>query len=367
MRLKPPSRAELDELIHELSLPRAEPRVLVLPDFFLDVIVTYGAELARFISDVEEAAGRGGGSLSFKSHRLMRGGNAANTASALAMLGAKVRLATRTSQLGLKLLRLLLPSSVDLSLARGDGDLSTTVALEVEVGGRLCNIMISDPGSLADYGPEDLAPGVHEAIASSSYVCIFNWASNRRGTQLAEAVLREAKEAKEAGGAKTFMDTSDPSKRAEEIPDLIRRVFKRDLLDALSVNENEARLYAKHVASEDLSDPLECAEALHRELGLRVDLHTASYSATLEGGELHLAPSFNVKPLRATGAGDAWNAGDIYGWSIGLRPRLRLLLANAVAAYYISSPNASHPTKPQVADFLRSAAVDSSSKINRLK
>jgi sugar/nucleoside kinase (ribokinase family) len=364
LRLKPPSRAELDELIRELSLPRAEPRVLALPDFFLDVIVTYGAELARFISDVEEAAGRGGGSLSFKSHRLMRGGNAANTASALAMLGAKVRLATRTSKLGLKLLRLLLPSSVDLSLARGDGDLSTTVALEVEVGGRLCNIMISDPGSLADYGPEDLAHGIHEAIASSSHVCIFNWASNRRGTQLAEAVLREAKE---AGGAKTFMDTSDPSKRAEEIPDLIRRVFKRDLLDALSVNENEVRLYAKHVVSEDLSDPLKCAEALHRELGLRVDLHTASYSATLEGGELHLAPSFNVKPLRATGAGDAWNAGDIYGWSIGLRPRLRLLLANAVAAYYISSPNASHPTKPQVADFLRSAAVDSSSKINRLR
>ncbi len=341
---------EVEELSLKLKEAAIEPKVAVMPDFFLDRIVRYGSDLEGFIEDVKRIASQGGGSLGFKKQLLIRGGNAANMASAIAMLGAKVTLILRTSWVGLKLLEIFMPSNVDLSRVRCDGELSMTVALELTLHGRLCNVMISDPGSLAHYGPEDLSQEDYEAIASSDYVCVFNWTSNKKGTQLAEEVFRRAKE---AGKAKTFMDTADPSQRAEEIPELIKRVFKRDLLDALGVNENEARWYARYLVGESLEDPLKCAEILHRELGLRVDLHTVDYAATLEGGELYLAPTFNVEPLRVTGAGDAWNAGNIYGWALGLKPKLRLFLANAVAAYYITSPDASHPTRFQVAEFLR--------------
>ncbi|RLF09558.1 MAG: hypothetical protein DRJ98_07935 [Thermoprotei archaeon] len=341
---------EFEELCLRLEKTSIEPRVTVMPDFFLDRIVRYNANLEGFIEDVKRIASQGGGSLGFKRQLLIRGGNAANMAAAIAMLGARVTLILRTSWVGLKLLEIFMPSNVDLSRVKCDGELSMTVALELVLQGRLCNIMISDPGSLALYGPEDLDAEDYEAIASSDFVCVFNWTSNKKGTQLAEEVFRRAKE---TGKAKTFMDTADPSQRAEEIPEFIKRVFKRDLLDALGVNENEARWYARYLVRESQEDPLKCAEILHRELGLRVDLHTVDYAATLEGGELYLTPTFNVKPLRATGAGDAWNAGNIYGWALGLKPKLRLLLANAVAAYYITSPDASHPTRFQVANFLR--------------
>lgn len=63
-------------------------------------------------------------------------------------------------------------------------------------------------------------------------------------------------------------------------------------------------------------------------------------------------PAFDVQPKRLTGAGDAWNAGDIFGEIIGLSDDLRLILANAVAAYYISYPERKHPARQDLMKFL---------------
>jgi sugar/nucleoside kinase (ribokinase family) len=62
-------------------------------------------------------------------------------------------------------------------------------------------------------------------------------------------------------------------------------------------------------------------------------------------------PSFNVNPLRTTGAGDVWNAGNILGDALGLPDSCRLTLANAVAAYYVCSPKAEHPTLSKLMEF----------------
>ncbi|MEM4699551.1 MAG: carbohydrate kinase family protein [Candidatus Nezhaarchaeales archaeon] len=348
MRAGPPSREEVEVLVDKLRRVRGVPRVLVLPDFFLDVIVSYGSGLEEFLRDVEGVVSRGGGSLGFRRLTVMRGGNAANTASALAALGAKAYLVTKTSQLGLYLLRALLPEGVEL-LARADGELSATVSIELGEGGRLCNVMISDPGSLASYGPEELGEGFWEALGRADYVCVLNWTSNRRGTELAEYVLSEARR---AGSAKTFLDTGDPSQRAGEIKELVGRVFKADLLDALGVNENEARWYAS-VLGEESRDPLQCARRIHEELGVRVDLHTLAYSATFSSEGEAQAPCFRVRALRATGAGDAWNAANIYAWAAGLEPYERLLFANAAAALYVSNPLGLHPSTDEVSKFLK--------------
>ena len=77
------------------------------------------------------------------------------------------------------------------------------------------------------------------------------------------------------------------------------------------------------------------------------------FSATLKGKHEVVVPTFKVKVLRATGAGDAWNAGNILGDHNGLSDECRLMLANAVSACYLSDPDGEHPTKEKLADFLR--------------
>jgi sugar/nucleoside kinase (ribokinase family) len=56
--------------------------------------------------------------------------------------------------------------------------------------------------------------------------------------------------------------------------------------------------------------------------------------------------------LRATGAGDAWNAGNILGETYDLSDGARLTLANAVAAYYVSDPSGTHATREKLSKFL---------------
>ena len=352
MRIEDLGPEELENLAHKILEVKKSPTISVMPDFFLDRIVSYGSSLESFLTDVKRIAEQGGGSLGFRKQSLIRGGNAANTASALARLGARVKLFLKTSHIGLELLKMLMPIDVDLSRVRSDGELSMTVAIELAHRGRLCNVMISDPGSLAHYGPGELSEEDYIELSRSDYVCIFNWTSNLEGTKLAEEVFRKIKA---KGKAKTFMDTADPSQRREEIPELVEKVFKPTLLDALGVNENEARWYASALGC-NAEDPLACAEELQRSLGIRVDLHTVEYSATFSSSERSLVPCFKVKTLRVTGAGDAWNAGNIYGWALGLSPRERLILANAVAAYYISSLHGEHPKIDDVARFLEEQA-----------
>lgn len=96
-----------------------------------------------------------------------------------------------------------------------------------------------------------------------------------------------------------------------------------------------------------------CASDFLRKM-TRVDFHTKEYVASYgEGGETGRIPTFNVKPFRLTGAGDAWSAGNILGDVMDLRDELRLILANAVAAYYISHPQGKHPGIEDVVEFVK--------------
>jgi sugar/nucleoside kinase (ribokinase family) len=98
---------------------------------------------------------------------------------------------------------------------------------------------------------------------------------------------------------------------------------------------------------------LEAARVLAKRLSARIDLHTTVFSATLRGKQEVVVPTFNVKALRATGAGDAWCAGNILGDCNSLSDECRLMLANAVAACYLSDPEGLHPSKQKLVSFLR--------------
>jgi len=351
-------------LIEDLlrCLKRAKPRkfsVVVMPDFFIDRLVTYSGEVERFSSSIAEVAVRLGGNIHGIKQMELRGGNAANTAAALAALGARVYPIIKTSPLGLHLLKFYLePFGVDLSHVRVDGDVALTTAFELTHRGEKINIMMGDLGSLPSFGPKDLTQDDFQLLREADYVCVFNWASLRRwGTELAEDVFRYIKE---KGKGKTYYDTGDPSPNTEKIPKLVKKVLLGKIVDVFGVNENEAISYASHLSAEvkHLRKKLEhhelakeCARILAKQLSTRVDLHTSAVAGSFTKENEVIVPAFRVSALRATGAGDAWNAGNILGDALELPSSCRLTLANAVAAYYVSSATAEHLTLPNLIEF----------------
>ena len=348
-----------EEILKLLKSKMGELNVVVMPDFFLDRLISLNYDVKDFSEIFRNVAKRKGGSIDKVEQTELRGGNAINTASALAALGIRVTPIVCTSDFGLQLVKFYLkPRVVEFSHIKILEKLSMTTAMELATKNGKVNIMLRDVGALADFGLHNLNNGDLEAIKNADYVCVFNWAGTRRfGTELAKTVFRYVKT---SGKGKTYYDTADPIPNKEKIPQLVKSILQGKHVDILSVNENEAICYASQLNSnveelrkrlrfEDLAK--ESARILASHLSARVDLHTTSFSATFTKKGKTVVPAFKVPVLRATGSGDAWNAGNILGDAYGLSDGGRLALANAVAAYYISNPNGVHPTRKQLVKF----------------
>ncbi|MFQ6065117.1 MAG: carbohydrate kinase family protein [Candidatus Bathyarchaeia archaeon] len=339
--------------------PPEELDVVVMPDFFLDRLVTYKGDEKQLYNAIAEVAKRKGGSIHGIEQTELRGGNAANTAAALAALGAKVYPIINTSPLGLHLLKLYLePLGIDLSHVKDEGEIALTTSFELTHRDESVNVMMSNLGSLEEFGPDDLTSEDFQLLREADYVCVFHWAGTRRwGTELAERVFTHVKK---EGRGKTYYDTADPTPKREEIPKMMKKVLSTNVIDILSVNENEAFYYASQINDEvsTLQQTLkpdklakESARVLANTLSARIDLHTTTLAGSFTRKTEVIVPAFKVPLLRATGAGDSWNAGNIYGDALGLSDPCRLTLANAVAAYYISSPAGKHPMLPKLVNF----------------
>jgi len=348
----------LEETQRFLKKEREELNVVVMPDFFLDRLVELSSDEKTFCSRVGVVVKRKGGSIDGIKQTNLRGGNAINTACALAALGVRVTPIICTSKLGLDLLRFYLrPYKLDLSHVKTFEKASITTAIELEANSEKVNIMLRDVGALADFGPHNLNEEDLATVEKADYVCVFNWAGTRRfGTELARTIFHKVKA---EGKGRTYYDTADPNPNARKIPELMKNVLQAKFLDILSVNENEAICYAAQLTKvgktrKNLSfeeSARKSAGTLASRLSARVDLHTTSFSATFTKKGETVIPAFRVPVLRATGAGDAWNAGNILGDASGFSDESRLTLANMVAAYYISSPNGMHPTRKQLLKF----------------
>lgn len=353
-----PCEAEL------LSFLRKKPRktrVVTMPDFFLDRIIDVGCDPSRFSSMIKTVAERKGGSVDGIPQTDFRGGNAVNTASALAALGVEATPLVCTNAIGLEQMRNHLKLyKVDLSHVKMVERASVTTALEFRTELGRANVMLRDVGSLSDFGPNILTEYDYKVIKNADYVCLFNWAGTKNfGTELAETIFNNVKS---NGRGTTYLDTADPAPNITGVPGLIDKVLKTPLVDVLSLNENEATLYANCLETSppgknrtDLSKlALEFARVLVKHFSARIDLHTTNFSASLSKNGEVIVPAFDIRPLRATGAGDAWNAGNILADACGLSDECRLALANAVSACYLSSPDGLHPTRQQLMRFLES-------------
>ena len=336
-------------------------QVVVMPDFFLDRIVNLPWDQTEFSAAIGKVAERKGGSIDGIPQMDVKGGNAVNTASALSSLGVAVTPIICTSEYGLQLIKYhFKDASMDFSHIKTCGKASITTALEFRGINEKINVMLRDLGSLADFSPSELNESDYELIENADYVCLFNWAGTLKyGTALAQAVFERAKL---EGRGKTYYDTADPNPNAQGIPYFMDKVLKTSKVDILSVNENEAITYAS-LLDEGLKQKkgqlsfaelaMEAARVLARHLSARIDLHTTLFSASLKGNREVVVPTFKIEVFRATGAGDAWNAGNILADNNGLSDEARLMLANAVSACYLSGADGMHPTKAKVSAFLK--------------
>ena len=331
-----------------------ETKVVVMPDFFLDRLIILNWNIATFAEKLQEVASHKGGCLDGIAQIDLKGGNAVNTASALAALDVKVTPIVCTSTFGLKMMKIhLANANIDFSHVKIFDCPSTTTAIEVETEQGRTNIMLRDVGALADFGPQHLDDDDFQTIEEADFVCVFNWAGTKNfGTKLARAVFCHAKM---RGKGRTYYDTADPAPNKQQIPNLISDVLESKQLDMLSVNENEAICYASHVnrkkeAVEERAK--ESARLLASRYSARIDLHATSFSATFADKKEKIVSAFRVPVLRATGAGDAWNAGNILGEAYDLSDGARLTLANAVAAYYVSDPSGKYATREKLSEFL---------------
>ena len=311
--------------------------VVAMPDLFLDYVLSFPGNLDEMTKAMTEVAMKGGGNILGWRHIVGRGGNSSNFSAQLSRLGGRVTPVIETDEFGKLVLSQFLKGT-DLSHVSITGSLSRTLAFEAEHSGRRVNIMASDPGSLANFGPQKLAESDKALLAEADFVCVFNWNQNLKGTELAEEVFHTVKE---NGKGLTFFDPGDPSSKKNELSRLNDRVLSKGLVDVLSVNENELSQLGQAVGAEtsglegEEENPLFHAGSVLSMFGGRVDLHTPEYSATFVDGQRERVLCASTAPMKVTGAGDAWNAGDVFAQAMGLAHKERLVFANATAAAYM--------------------------------
>lgn len=322
---------DLAERIKGAADVLAGKTTVVLPDFYVDRFVPV-PDLDSFQGRVAEIHGRGGGNLPTQAQTLRVGGDAANTAYALARLGVPVRLIAHADPFGLDLLRRVLGSAgVDLEGVKPSERSASTVALEFEDG---ANVMLSDAGPLDEAAPDDLTDADRDAIRRADAVLFGNWSQARgEGAELLRTVLELAE-------GLTMLDTSDPTHRSDQdVRSLLDDDVVRRHLGVWAMNETEARHFARLAGGSEPESLEDAVRVLAPRLAGRLDAHTAEVSLSAQDDRVVAVRTASLEPRHRTGAGDAWNAGDLVGYLLGLDAADRLEVANAVAGSLLTSPD----------------------------
>ena len=322
------------------SLPRK--RVVVLPDVYTDAICPLPA-WPEAQARLAAVAARGGGNIPVGPIQLKVGGNAANLALALARLGAQVDLVADTDMLGLQLLqRAAAGTRLSLGRVRLTPTGSMTVALEMAGA----NVMLSHAGPLAAFGPERLEAEDWALINEADAVAVVNWAQNPRGTDLLAAVARRT-----SPGTFLFFDSGDPRHRTDAA-DLVRPAPWWSRVGAFGMNQNELGAFTGRTLAEE--DLVPVAQEMAGRLGTRIDFHCRGWAASVTADTVVKAKASAARGRRATGAGDAWNAGDLAGELLGWDAKERLRLAHRVATLYVTGADGLPPDAAAVARPARS-------------
>lgn len=333
--------------------------ITVLPDYFVDRLVRIEDfdKLAREIDQKGDEGG--GGSIRGVRQSEVKGGNAVNLSYALGSLGSKARLITIANSLPAEMLRSTFKKLPNVSLDIIDGNPGFTVAIEFKRNQRIVNVMVSDTGDLKDFDDNKLKESHWRDISQSRLVCLVNWSSITKATELTEKVFTYALER----GVETFFDPADVSEKADNLPGLKKQVLDRGLIKYFSMNDNEARIISRilagHVLAQDYSvdDLVKTIKVLADLTGERVDIHTHRFSISCFQNEVAIAQCHKLIQKTITGAGDVWDAADLIGYMTRLSDEERLCLANGAAGLYVSKEDAVPPVGAEVMDFLQNNFV----------
>jgi sugar/nucleoside kinase (ribokinase family) len=248
------------------------------------------------------------------------GGNGANTAYALALLGVHVRLAGMIGcgEAGDFALQRLAGAGVDTSLVRRSS--KPGAATVVLVGSQGQRSFLHLFGASEDVSLED-------SVFASSGCTHFHLASPF-GLPLIRPRKAALLSAARAAGMTTSLDTHWDA-LSEWMRDLAPCLPH---LDLLFVNEDEVRMLA------GVSDPVEAARAI-RSAGARcivLKLGAAGCSVFWEGGECSV-PAFRCEVIDTTGAGDCFTGGFLAAIHRGASLAEAARFANAVGALSVSA------------------------------
>lgn len=329
--------------------------VSVMPDYFVDRLVRFES-LDSLITEVRKKSSEsGGGSVRGIRQKEVKGGNAVNLAYALGTFGASVHLTAIANSLPAEILKITFNKFENVSLEIFPGVAGYTTAFEFREKDHHVNVMMSDVGDLKTFDGSRLGKVSLGNIKKSKMVAIVNWSANRSGNELCERIFSLAKKK----GGKTFFDPADISGQRDLLPDLKKRLFDRNLIDYISLNENEARIMSGELFNHDLpinfkdSDLIKTARILSEGTGATVDLHTRTVTVSSTGSQTIGFPCHKVEQRTVTGAGDVWGAANIACYLAGLDPEDRLYFANSAAGLYVSRESADAPSLKEVFEFMK--------------
>jgi ribokinase len=324
--------------------------VSVLPDFYFDRMISVPS-FKQLFRQVELKATSGGGNLRGFSQVELRGGNATNLAYALASLSVRTRLYcvgdehTQTALANP-------PRNCRVKVIPGKPGYTT--ALEFSLEGKPVNVMISDVGDVGDFNGRRLKHDDIAGLERSDCVALVNWSANRKGNELARKVFG----LKGRKGRLNFLDPADLAGAEGRVKVLAKEIIGRDLVDVVSLNENETRIMARVLSAGRLprnyskQDLVRVSRILQDVLRVTLDVHTPIGSVSSTNlGQIWVRAIGKIAGF-VTGAGDVWDAGDIVGHLIDFQAQERLLFANACAYLYLRSRTRRMPTLRQTTGFL---------------
>jgi sugar/nucleoside kinase (ribokinase family) len=101
-----------------------------------------------------------------------------------------------------------------------------------------------------------------------------------------------------------------------DIPELIAKVLMNPRLDILGLNENELNHYSRRI-NKTQDEMIAAVESLQRKIHARIDIHTSLFSCSVHPTSI-VVPTISLSTIyRTTGAGDAWNAANLFADLLG--------------------------------------------------
>ncbi|MGA9317187.1 MAG: carbohydrate kinase family protein [Nitrososphaeraceae archaeon] len=331
-------------------------RIVTMPDFFLDRILTLESQ-NEFFQSIVNKIGVGGGSIRGIPTVDRKGGNAANIAYSIAKLGGRVAFFTVGDRIAKSMIENTFQKfgeNAEVMIAEGQQGKTTSMELyENTEGDSRVNVMLSDVGDNADFGKGRINTHNHINILNrADAVIVANWASNLKGTELMKFAFDSSPKALH------FVDPADFQLRKEEFVEILAVLANQ--IDVLSINENECNTLGSSLGLGTLlpwqsytrQEIKDAALKLSEKTGISIDIHTKLGSAWSNGKDSEIVPAIRSEIKTLTGAGDVWDAADIIAYLSGLDPIDRLTFANAASSLYIRNQFAESPTLEEVVELL---------------